>query len=159
MRFGEEVIADYQTTRLSLAGHPMQLLRARFASEGFLRACDLAACKDGARKKAAGLVLVRQRPGNGKVVFVTLEDETGVVNVALFSSLFERYRKETMSARLMAVEGKVQKSWAGVVHLLAQRVIDRSADLSRLSDADLSGPTRAGHPRNARVIPKSRDFH
>ncbi len=159
MRLGEEIVADYQTLRLSLQAHPMQLLRRLFARENFVRAQDLAACRDGAWKKAAGLVLVRQRPGNGKMVFVTLEDETGVINVALYSTLFERYRKETMAARLMAVEGRIQKSWAGVVHLLARRVSDRSPELARLSEGARGAPDRAVHPRNVRVIPKSRDFH
>lgn len=158
MRLGEQVVADYQTLRLSLMAHPMHLLRPLFARENFDRACDLPACRDGAWKKAAGLVLVRQRPGNGKMVFVTLEDETGVVNVALYSTLFERYRKETMSARLMAVEGKVQKSWAGVVHILARRVIDRSDELARLSESATGRPDRAQHPRNVRAMPQSRDF-
>jgi error-prone DNA polymerase len=159
LRLGEQVVADYQSLRLSLAAHPMQLLRPLFTSENFARASDLGACRDGAWKKSAGLVLVRQRPGNGKMVFVTLEDETGVVNVALYSTLFERYRKETMAARLMAVEGRVQKSWAGVVHLLARRVSDRSAELRRLSESATGGTDRACHPRDVRVIPNSRDFH
>jgi error-prone DNA polymerase len=63
-----------------------------------------------------------------------------------------------MAARLMAVEGRMQKSWAGVVHLLAQRVSDRSAELARLSEGATGGPDRAQHPRNVRVIPQSRDF-
>jgi error-prone DNA polymerase len=159
LRLGEQVVADYQSLRLSLAAHPMQLLRPLFTRESFARASDLGACRDGAWKKSAGLVLVRQRPGNGKMVFVTLEDETGVVNVALYSTLFERYRKETMAARLMAVEGRVQKSWAGVVHLLARRVSDRSAELRRLSESATGGTDRACHPRDVRVIPNSRDFH
>jgi error-prone DNA polymerase len=159
LRLGEEVVADYQTLRLSLAAHPMQLLRPLFLRERFLRADDLAARRDGAWIKAAGLVLVRQRPGNGKMIFVTLEDEAGVINVALYSSLFERYRKEVMSARLMAVEGRLQKSWAGVVHLLGRRVFDRSEELGRLSDSAKGGADRAVHPRNVRAFPQSRDFH
>jgi error-prone DNA polymerase len=159
LRIGEEVVADYQTLRLSLRAHPMRILRPLFAREKFIRASDLPACSDGAWKKAAGLVIVRQRPGNGKMIFITLEDETGVINVALFSTLFELYRKPTMAARLMAVEGRVQKSWAGVVHLLARRIHDRSDELSRLSEAAHGAPDRARHPRNVRVIPKSRDFH
>jgi error-prone DNA polymerase len=159
LRLGEQVVADYQSLRLSLAAHPMQLLRPLFTRENFTRACDLSACRDGAWKKAAGLVLVRQRPGNGKMVFVTLEDETGVVNVALYSTLFEQYRKETMAARLMAVEGRAQISWAGVAHLLARRVSDRSSELGRLSEGATGRADRARHPRNVRVIPHSRDFH
>lgn len=97
------------------------------------------------------------------MIFITLEDETGVINVALYSTLFELYRKPVMASRLMAVEGRVQKSWAGVVHLLARRVYDRSDELLRLSENPRA--TRnpeicsARHPRNMRVIPKSRDFH
>jgi error-prone DNA polymerase len=159
LRLGEQVVADYQTLRLSLAAHPMQLLRPLFFRERFLRADDLAACRDGAWIKAAGLVLVRQRPGNGKMIFVTLEDEAGVINVALYSSLFERYRKEVMASRLMAVEGRLQKSWAGVVHLLGRRVFDRTGELARLSDSATGAADRARHPRNVRVIPQSRDFH
>ncbi len=157
---GEEVVADYQTARLSLKGHPMQFLREQFAREKFVSAGELAACKDGLWRKTAGLVLVRQRPGQGNVVFITLEDETGVVNVALFSSLFERYRRPAMAARLMAVEGRVQRSWAGVVHLLARRVIDRTADLALLTQTPVKGGRDgARHPRNVRLLPKSRDFH
>ncbi|HUO54875.1 MAG TPA: error-prone DNA polymerase, partial [Rhodoblastus sp.] len=159
LRIGEQVVADYQTLRLSLRVHPMRILRPLFARENFIRSSDLGACSDGAWKKAAGLVIVRQRPGNGKMIFITLEDEAGIINVALYSTLFERYRKPTMASRLMAVEGRIQKSWAGVVHLLARRVHDRSDELSRLSDGARGAPDRARHPRNVRVIPKSRDFH
>jgi error-prone DNA polymerase len=160
LRLGEQVVADYQTVRMSLSAHPMQLLRPVFEREGFLRAVALADCRDGVWRKTAGLVLVRQRPGNGKMVFITLEDENGVVNVALYASVFERFRKEVMASRLMAVEGRVQKSWAGVTHLLGHRVFDRSEDLARLSEGASGGaPDRAIHPRNVRVIPPSRDFH
>lgn len=93
------------------------------------------------------------------MVFVTLEDETGVVNIALYLTLFERYRKETMAAGLMAVEGRLQKSWAGVVHILGQRVFDRSSELARLPEGATDRADRARHPRNLRVIPNSRDFH
>jgi error-prone DNA polymerase len=156
---GEQVVADYQSLRLSLNAHPMQLLRPLFSREKFSRASELARTGGGAWRKAAGLVLVRQRPGNGTMVFVTLEDETGVINVAVYASLFERFRRETMAARLMAVEGRLQKSWAGVVHLLARRIYDRSDELSRLADGLHARADRAHHPRNARVIPGSRDFH
>ncbi len=163
LRIGEEIVADYQTLRLSLRAHPMRILRPIFAREKFIRASDLPSCPNGAWRKAAGLVIVRQRPGNGKMIFITLEDETGVINVALYSTLFELYRKPTMAARLMAVEGRIQKSWAGVVHLLARRLYDRSGELSRLSESARGAQDpeicRARHPRHARVIPKSRDFH
>ncbi|MBB4199107.1 error-prone DNA polymerase [Rhodoblastus sphagnicola] len=156
---GEQVVADYQSLRLTLNAHPMQLLRPLFSREKYSSARALAGCPDGAWRKAAGLVLIRQRPGDGKMVFVTLEDETGVINVAVYARLFEQFRRETMAARLMAVEGRVQKSWAGVVHLLARRIYDRSDELSRLAEGLHGRAERAHHPRNVRVIPKSRDFH
>jgi error-prone DNA polymerase len=155
---GEQVVADYQTLRLSLSAHPMALLRPIFRRENFTSARDLTVAPDAVWRKAVGLVLVRQRPGNGKMVFITLEDETGVINVALYATLFERFRKETMTARLMGVEGRVQKSREGVVHLLARRIIDRSAELSRLAEGVSGGTDRACHPRNVRVIQQSRDF-
>lgn len=172
MPLAEHIVADYQTARLSLKGHPMQLLRARFRHEGILSCAETDAKPDGIFVRAAGVVLVRQRPGNGNAIFVTLEDETGIVNVVLWARLFERFRREVMGARLMLVEGRVQKSPEGVTHLMAARVIDRSADLLSLSDThraelplpevdELRNPPlpRHRHPRNVRVLPKSRDFH
>lgn len=172
MPLAEHIVADYQTVRLSLKGHPMQLLRPRFRHEGILSCAETDAKPDGAFVRTAGVVLVRQRPGNGNAIFVTLEDETGIVNVVLWARLFERFRREVMGARLMLVEGRVQKSPEGVTHLMAGRVIDRSAELLSLSDThraelplpdidELRNPPlpRHRHPRNVRVLPKSRDFH
>ncbi len=172
MSLGEHVAADYQTLRLSLKAHPMAVLRPIFARERIKACAEINALADGAWARAAGVVLVRQRPGKGNAIFVTLEDETGIVNIVIWARLFERYRRETMAARLMLVEGRVQKSAENVVHLMAQRIIDRSADLNRLSDAhrseialsradEFAHPQhpRGGHPRNVRILPKSRDFH
>ncbi|KRE16550.1 DNA polymerase [Bosea sp. Root381] len=172
MRLAEHVVADYQTARLSLKGHPMQLLRPGFRSEGILSSVEVEARPDASWVRAAGIVLVRQRPGNGKAIFVTLEDETGIVNVVMWARLFERFRREVMAARLMLIEGRVQKSPEGVVHLMTQRVVDRSADLLALSDTHRAEVplTRADefkhpqyprhrHPRDVRILPKSRDFH
>ena len=172
MGAGEEVAADYQTIRLSLKGHPMGFLRAGFDREGVLSCAATSAAKNGARVKTAGVVLVRQRPGKGNAIFVTIEDETGVTNIVIWARLFESQRREVMAARLMLVEGEVQRSPEGVVHLMASRIHDRTADLSRLSDTHDANPLlsradeflhpqypRGGHPREARVLPKSRDFH
>lgn len=171
MPLAEHIVADYQTVRLSLKGHPMQLLRPRFRREGILSCAETEAKPDSAFVRTAGIVLVRQRPGKGNAIFVTLEDETGITNVVLWARLFERFRREVMAARLMLVEGRVQKSPEGVVHLMAQRVFDRSADLLSLSDThraeaplsvdELRNPPlpRHRHPRNVRILPKSRDFH
>lgn len=172
MPLAEHVVADYQTARLSLKGHPMGLLRARFARERIASCEQMSAMRDGAWASVAGVVLVRQRPGKGNAIFITLEDETGIANVVLWARDFERFRREVMAARLLLVEGRVQKSPEGVVHLMAKRVVDRSADLLGLSDThraeivltradEFKHPQapRARHPRNVRILPKSRDFH
>ncbi|WP_067734369.1 error-prone DNA polymerase [Novosphingobium naphthalenivorans] len=167
MPLSEEVAADYQTYRLSLKGHPMQFLRAGFAREGVLSCADVNAAKDGARVRCAGVVLVRQRPGKGNAVFITIEDETGVVNALLWARDFEQQRRPVMAARLAEIAGEVQRSKEGVVHLMAKRVTDRSALLARLDGtlpADLKeerapAAPRSRHPRNVRILPRSRDFH
>ena len=172
MPLGEHVAADYQTTRLSLKGHPMQFLRGLFASENVLSCAQTSAAKNGARVKTAGVVLTRQRPGKGNAIFITIEDETGVTNALLWSRLFERQRRAVMASRLMVIEGVVQRSKEGVVHLMATTVTDRTHELQRLSeehDANVPIPhndefarpvyPRHGHPRDVRILPKSRDFH
>ncbi len=172
MPLAEHVVADYQTARLSLKGHPMGLLRPRFTGAGVATCAAIAAGRDGAFASVAGVVLVRQRPGKGNAIFITLEDETGIANIVLWARDFVRFRREVMAARLLLVEGRVQKSVEGVVHLMARRVFDRSADLLGLSDThraeialsradEFLHPQhpRAGHPRNVRILPKSRDFH
>ncbi|HEX6011893.1 MAG TPA: OB-fold nucleic acid binding domain-containing protein, partial [Geminicoccaceae bacterium] len=174
MPLAEHVVADYQTTRLSLKAHPMAFLRPLFRGEGVASCAETAASEDGARVRAAGIVLVRQRPGKGNAIFITLEDETGIANVVLWARLFERHRRAVMAARLMLVEGQVQRSEEGVVHLVAARVHDRTGELRRLSDGGHEArialtradeilhppyPRAPGHPRYARVLPKSRDFH
>ena len=172
MSLPEHIVADYQTARLSLKGHPMGLLRPLFRAEGISSSAQTDTKPDAAFVRTAGIVLVRQRPGNGKAIFVTLEDETGITNVVLWARLFERYRREVMGARLLLVEGRVQKSPEGVTHLMAQRVFDRSAALLSLSDThraeialtradEILNPqvSRHRHPRDVRILPKSRDFH
>ena len=135
MPLPEQVVADYQTIRLSLKGHPMEFLRPRFAAEGVLACRDVNHANDRRRVRCAGVVLVRQRPGSAKgVVFMTLEDETGIANIVVWPKVMERFRKEVMGARLVLVEGHIQSSPEKVVHLVAERLIDRSSDLLLLSD-------------------------
>ncbi|MGB7410822.1 MAG: error-prone DNA polymerase [Sphingopyxis granuli] len=156
----EHVLTDYQTTRLSLKGHPMAFLRRAFADEGVLSCTEAAAAKNGRIVRTAGVVLIRQRPGKGNAIFITLEDEGGIVNVLLWARLFERYRRAVMASRLMLVEGEVQRSREGVVHLMASRIVDRTAMLDALGNAvPRASMPRPGHPRNVRILPKSRDFH
>ena len=169
----EHVVTDYQTMRLSLKAHPASFLRSIYRAAGITSCRDAAALKDGTLCTVAGVVLVRQRPGDGKAVFMTLEDETGITNVIVWASQLPKFRRVIMGARLIEVRGKIQKSEEGVVHLMAQDLIDRSDDLRLLSGpADLHVqpawaddahphlyPRMTNHPRNARIIPKSRDFH
>lgn len=161
----EHVVTDYQVTRLSLKDHPMTFLRHAFRREGVLSCAETSAAKNGAIVSTAGIVLVRQRPGKGNAIFVTLEDESGITNVLLWARLFERFRREVMGSRLMLVEGEVQKSREGVVHLMATRVKDRTPMLDRLGNGEELSWISAmpaeqfRHPRDVRILPKSRDFH
>ena len=168
----EEVVADYQTQRLSLKAHPLAFLRADLAERGFVRAADLRARKFRAGVLVAGVVLIRQRPGSAKgVCFITLEDESGVANIVIWPDLMEQQRKVIMGARLMEVRGRVEYD-DEVIHVIATHLTDATPALHALSDdllphhpdrADhvtrpLQG-SRHGHPRDVRIIPKSRDFH
>jgi len=173
MPLSEHVVNDYQTIRLSLKAHPMTFLREHYARQKFITADRLNSIKDGRRLSIAGLVLIRQRPGSAKgVVFITIEDETGVANLVIWPDVFGKQRKIVMGARLMAVHGIVQRDPdSDVIHVVAQRLEDHSAMLRHLSDetmpstlsqSDAAGSWRAPaqrHPRDAEIIPKSRDFH
>jgi len=175
MPLSDHVVADYQTTRFSLKEHPMAFLRAGFEGEGVLSCAQTDAAKDGARVRTAGVVLTRQRPGKGNAIFITIEDETGIVNALLWARHLDRLRRPVMASRLMLIEGVVQRSKENVVHLMAENVIDRTGDLERLSQThaprvDMTSGDGGSHrrraerpnhrhPRDARILPKSRDFH
>jgi error-prone DNA polymerase len=173
MPLGEHVITDYQTVRLSLKAHPMHFLRDHYRRLKFVTAEQLRTIRDGRRLSIGGVVLIRQRPGTSKgVVFITIEDETGVANLVIWPALFEKQRKIVMGARLMAVHGFVQRDPdSEVIHVVAQRLEDHTALLGRLSDESLPssierpdsagswGPPKNRHPRDVQIIPKSRDFH
>src|SRR3954465_8417899 len=135
MPLPEQVVADYQTIRLSLKGHPMEFLRSMFAKEGVVTCAAVCDANDRKRVRCAGVVLVRQRPGSAKgVVFMTLEDETGIANIVVWPKVMEHFRKEVMGARLVLIEGTIQTSPAKVVHLEAEKLFDRSHEMARLSD-------------------------
>ena len=173
MPLSEEVVADYQMTRLSLKGHPMQFLRAALTDERVISCAVANDMPDGRKVRVAGVVLIRQRPGKGNAVFITIEDETGIVNALLWARDMEAQRRAVMASRLMLIEGEIQRSAEGVVHLMAKRVVDRTAMLGQLTEGRLALPPLAHadevnrppipdnrrHPRNARILPKSRDFH
>jgi error-prone DNA polymerase len=181
----EEVVHDYETIRLSLKAHPMSFLRERMEAAGVMPAGRLKNVPENARAAVAGVVLVRQRPGSAHgVVFLTLEDETGVANAIVWPKAFERFRSVVMGARMIIVRGRVQHAPDGdgyVTHLVAETIEDRTTDLALLSAPPLIPPRSHGdgagraspergeqaaeerimhrHPRNVRVLPRSRDFH
>jgi error-prone DNA polymerase len=173
MPLAEHVVNDYQTIRLSLKAHPMHFLREHYAQQKFIAADRLRSIRDGRRLSIAGLVLIRQRPGSAKgVVFITLEDETGVANLVIWPDVFGKQRKIVMGARLIAVHGIVQRDPdSDVIHVVAQRLEDHTDMLRHLSDeimpstlsqSDAAGswrPPASRHPRDVEIIPKSRDFH
>ncbi|WP_374673695.1 error-prone DNA polymerase [Ideonella sp.] len=144
---GAELLADYRRTGLSLTAHPLALLRPQLARFKVLTAAELAHCRDGQLARASGLVTHRQRPDTAKgVIFVTLEDETGAVNVVVWASVAEAQRTPLLAARLLTVYGVWQRQGA-VTHLVAKKLVDHSALLREL---DRTAPEFRGH---------SRDFH
>jgi error-prone DNA polymerase len=137
---GEDLAADFRALGFTLGRHPLTLLRQQLARLRFVTAEELNRYPDRKLARAAGLVTCRQRPGTaGGVVFVTLEDETGVANIIVHADLVERQRRELIGARLLGVYGQLQRE-GEVVHLVAKRLVDHS---------DLLGS----------LVARSRDFH
>ncbi|WP_353309588.1 error-prone DNA polymerase [Shimia sp. NS0008-38b] len=174
MHLGEEVVADYVSTRLTLRAHPMELLRPSLS--GLITHASLSDVPLG-HYSICGLVITRQRPGTASgVIFLTLEDETGVSNVIVWPKVYERFKRVVMGGRLLRVTGHLQREGI-VVHLIAQDIQDLSYELaelghpqpealttegSRTDDTPKSAryPARAMHPRDqAKRLFPSRDFH
>ncbi|MCB1464253.1 MAG: error-prone DNA polymerase, partial [Nitratireductor sp.] len=162
---GEQVVEDYDTLRLSLKAHPVSFLREQLAARRVLCSADLETRKNGEWTSVAGLVLVRQRPGTASgVIFVTLEDETGIANVIVWPKVFEKHRRIVMGARMVLIEGQLQKA-DGVVHLIARRLSDMTRELMDTmtgvtpGKAAVQEPNLWRHPRNTRVLPRGRNFH
>jgi error-prone DNA polymerase len=134
MPLGAHVVEDYRRLSLSLKAHPVAFMRARLTQRGIKRSDALARITSGERIVVAGLVLVRQRPGTSKgVIFMTLEDETGVANIIVWPKAFERLRAIVIGARFVAVSGKLQNEM-GVIHIIAERMEDLTPMLGQLSD-------------------------
>ncbi|ODT80982.1 MAG: hypothetical protein ABS76_14445 [Pelagibacterium sp. SCN 64-44] len=153
---GEEIIHDYASLSLSLKGHPVQFLRPMLAARGVTRAANLAGVPAGQRVEVAGLVLVRQRPGTASgVIFLTLEDETGIANIVVWPRTFEKNRKTVLSARLLAVHGQVQSD-GKVIHLIAETMTDMTGPLLDLLDG---GETERARPVAHAALPGGRNFH
>ena len=183
MPLSEHVVTDYQTLHLSLKAHPVAFLRGGLTRRRILSCADLCTTREGQWVAVAGVVLVRQRPGSAKgVVFMTIEDETGIANAVIWPKALERYRRVVMASRLIVIRGRIQRK-DDIIHVVAVRLEDCTEWLDLLSESDREtmpvpiaradevlrpGPGSArpkeqprstGHPRNARILPKSRDFH
>ena len=129
---GEEILADYRHLGFSLGRHPLGLLRGRLTLPGLQTAADVLQLPNGAVVHAAGLVITRQRPSSASgVIFVTIEDETGYLNLVVWQRVAERQRRILLGATLLGVHGAVQKEGA-VVHIVARQLSDHSALLGEL---------------------------
>jgi len=125
-----EVVADYRTTGVSLKAHPFSFLREQLQEMRCVKAIDLQEIENGAAVHVAGLVLLRQRPGTAKgVTFVTMEDETGQVNLVVWQKTWERYRRIARSASALLVSGELQKA-DGVIHVVVRQMRDLSSQLT-----------------------------
>ncbi len=163
MSAGEQVVADYRATGLSLKQHPAALLRERLADRGVRPASHLEELPAGARVTVAGIVLVRQRPGTaGRIVFVTLEDETGSSNLVVFPSVQERCRRALLTARLMVCRGRLQKE-QGVIHVIADHIDSLNDWLDGLAERSpqrsSAAPVAPGATTGDAFVGRGRFFH
>ena len=142
MTAGREVVEDYSSLGLSLRRHPVSFLRDELAARRVVPCSDLARLRDGRRLEVAGLVLVRQKPGSAKgVMFITLEDETGVANLVVWPSLFERQRRLVLSAAMLSCRGRLQRE-GEVIHVVADELIDLTSMLRSVGARD-DDPSKA----------------
>ena len=141
---GREVVEDYGHVGLTLREHPVAFLRAGLSKRRIVTCAEAMAARDGRWLEAAGLVLVRQRPGSAKgVMFVTMEDETGAANIVVWVKVFEKFRRTMLSASMLAVRGRIQRE-GDVVHLVANTVTDLSAELASVGNRDTAFPLPHG---------------
>ncbi len=181
MPLGEHVVEDYRHLHLSLKAHPVSFLRDRLDKRKVAQSGQLPSIQSGRNVEVAGLVLVRQRPGTASgVIFMTLEDETGVANIVVWPRTFEQFRPTVLGARLVLVRGEIQAE-SGVIHVIANRISDltpfldelagdttpfrpasRADEVNRPLPSTRQDPpaTLWKHPRDVRsVLPKGRNFH
>ncbi len=144
MTSGGEVVEDYGHVGLTLRNHPLSFLRADLSKRRIVNCRDAMLTRDGKWLEAAGLVLVRQRPGSAKgVMFITIEDETGIANLVVWAKTFEKYRRVVLGAGMLGVYGRIQRE-GEVVHLVAHRLTDLSAELASVGDRDAGFPVPHG---------------
>jgi len=134
MPLGEHVVEDYASLSLTLKRHPLAFLRPEFTHEGLVTAADLAHLPVDRRLAIAGIVLIRQRPGSANgVVFITIEDETGIANLIVWPQILERFRRAALGATLLRCIGKLQRE-ESVIHVVADRLDDMTPRLNTLRD-------------------------
>jgi len=144
MTAGREVVEDYATTGLTLRAHPVSFLRRELQARGMITCAALKTTRDGRRVSVPGIVLVRQRPGSAKgVMFITVEDETGIANIIVWPSVFERQRRLILSAGMIACQGQVQRE-GEVIHVVARELTDLSPLLRSVSDRSSAFPLTHG---------------
>jgi error-prone DNA polymerase len=168
MPLGEHVVEDYASLGLTLKRHPLAFLRAELAAEGCVTAASLATGPVNRRIEIAGLVLIRQRPGSANgVVFITIEDETGIANLIVWPDKLERFRRAALGATLLYCRGPLQRE-ESVIHIVAEELRDLTPRLNTLRErtGDLTPPPKPpflrpekipGYDSRDIVIP-SRDF-
>ncbi len=167
MALGQHVFEDYSSLKLSLKAHPVSFVRQDLNQKSVVQNKRLEKYSNGRSVHVAGLILVRQRPGTASgVIFLTLEDETGIANIVVWPKIFERYRKMVMSGRLISVKGYLQRE-EGVIHVVAGHITDHTdLLLNRMSEPEegdgrprFTESNQWRHPRAVRVLPKGRNFH
>jgi error-prone DNA polymerase len=167
MTSGGEVVEDYSHVGLTLRAHPLSFLRNDLKRRRIVTCEDAMNARDGKWLEAAGLVLVRQRPGSAKgVMFITIEDETGHANLVVWVKIFEKYRRVVLGAGMIGVYGKIQRE-GEVVHLVAHRLTDFSGELASVGSREEAFPLphgrgdefHHGSPMlDPRGLPKGRDI-
>ncbi|CAN5295570.1 hypothetical protein BH10PSE4_BH10PSE4_35740 [soil metagenome] len=158
MGLPQQVAEDYRTTSLSLKAHPLGFFRPMLDRMGVTTAEGLKGLRNGRKVAVGGLVLIRQRPGTAKgVVFLTLEDESGVANAVVWKDRFDANRRTVMSASFLVVHGKVQAA-DGVIHVVAESFTDLSPELARIKEDPNAAAPVMRHRVSGR-LQRSRDFH
>ena len=155
MTDGREVVEDYQSTGLTLRRHPVTFLRRELRARGMATCASLAGTREGRRVTVPGIVLVRQKPGSAKgIMFITIEDETGIANLVLWPSLFEKQRRLVLSAGMIACRGRVQREGT-VIHVVVEHLTDLSQELRSVGNRSAPFPIERGrgdgatHPGSA----------
>ncbi|MBZ9848066.1 error-prone DNA polymerase [Mesorhizobium sp. CA14] len=161
MTAGGEVVEDYRHIGLTLRSHPISFLRDDLRRRRIVSCAEAMEARDGRWLETAGIVLVRQRPGSAKgVMFITLEDETGIANLVVWPKVFEQHRRTVLSAGMIAVRGRIQRE-GEVVHLVARKISDLSAELASVGEREGSFPVphgRGDQVRNGDSGPDPREL-